>query len=54
VEERIEARFLSGLEESVRAAGEATGRSMTLGEAAKYALELSETLPPNPVLKLPR
>jgi predicted ATPase len=54
VEERIEARFLSGLEESVRAAGEATGRSMTLGEAAKYALELSETLHPNAVLKLPR
>jgi predicted ATPase len=54
VEGRIEERFLSGLDESVRIAGEAAGKSVTLGEAAKYALELSETLHSHAALKLPR
>ena len=54
VEERIEQHFLSGLDESVRTAGEAAARSMSLGEAAKYALELSETLHSDAVLKLPQ
>lgn len=54
VEERIERRFLSGMDESVRTAGEAAGRSMSFGEAAKYALELSETLHSDAALALSR
>jgi len=44
VEERIEKRFLSTMGDSVRIAGEATGRSMTLRDAADYAIELADTI----------
>jgi predicted ATPase len=52
--DRIEKRFLSGLDESARTVGEAAGRSMTLDDAAKYALELFETLHSDAALTPPR